>query len=134
MMENQTNKTVLAQMLTKLRKAYGFTQEQIANILKIKRSTYAYYERNIIPSPEIISKLSKIFSITVHELMYGTHDPMEPLLQNLKDPHSPDEYDLSAYARLSKNEKAIISHLRLLPENVQQKIAKEIKELVDKQD
>lgn len=133
-MENQTEKTILAQTLIKLRKAYGLTQEQVANILKIKRSTYAYYERNIIPTPEIIQKLSKLFTIPVHVLMYGTPDPIEPPMSSLRDPNSPDEFDPDAFVRLSRKEKFIIYDLRMLPENLQQKVAKEIKELADKQD
>lgn len=133
-MEKQTEKTILAQNLIKLRKAYGLTQEQVANILKIKRSTYAYYERNIIPTPEIIQKLSKLFTISVHELLYGTPDPMESATPTLGDPNSLDEFDPDAFVRLSKKEKFIIYDLRMLPENLQQKVAKEIKELANKQD
>ena len=131
-MSNDTNKTILAQMLIKFRKAHKLTQEQVANILKIKRSTYAYYERNVIPSPEILSKLAFIFNITVHELMYGKPDPNNARLVNTLGSTDPDIEEIHAYAALNKQERSFISNYRLLPENLKDKVYKELVEMVDK--
>ena len=51
--------------LIKLRIDKGFTQEQMARLLNIKRATYANYEtgyRN--PSLEIVIELKKILGVT----------------------------------------------------------------------
>ena len=51
--------------LVKLRMDKGFTQEQMARLLRIKRATYANYEtgyRN--PSLEIVIELKKILGVT----------------------------------------------------------------------
>lgn len=60
-----TNKYRPRTKLVKLRMDKGFTQEQMARLLKIKRATYANYEtgyRN--PSLEIVIELKKILGVT----------------------------------------------------------------------
>ena len=132
-MLNDTEKTILAQMLIKFRKAHKLTQEQVANILKIKRSTYAYYERNVIPDPDIISKLAFIFNISVHELLYGKPDPNDSRLPKLMDSGSDPDIDaIHAYASLDKQEREFISNFRLLPENLKNKVSKDLDDLVNK--
>lgn len=48
-----------------LRKLAGFTQEQVAEKLDMKRNTYARIEHHGNPSPEMIDKLSKLFGVPV---------------------------------------------------------------------
>ena len=51
--------------LTKLRIEKGFTQEQMARLLKIKRATYANYETGYrSPSLETVIELKKILGVT----------------------------------------------------------------------
>lgn len=129
-MSNETPKTILAKMLIKLRKSHKLTQEQVANILKIKRSTYAYYERNVIPSPENISRLAFIFNVSVHELLFGVPDPHDrPLRDGLR---APGVDDFQPNLSISKEERFLISRFRLLPDNLKDKVCKEINELADK--
>lgn len=53
-----------------LRKSNGYTQQQIANILHIQRSTYSYYENGKTrPDFETLVKLSLIFSTDIEELL-----------------------------------------------------------------
>ena len=74
-------KSVFGSVLAKLRKQHKLTQEQVADILKMKRSTYAYYERDTTPTLDIIKKLSTLFNVSVHFLMYGEEDPRSEVVE-----------------------------------------------------
>ena len=49
------------------RKLAGFTQEQVAEKLGMKRNTYARIEHHGNPSPEMIDNLSKLFNVPVQK-------------------------------------------------------------------
>ena len=55
--DNKNDFYVMGQIIRQLRKAHRLTQEQTADILKIKRSTYAYYEKNVTPTVENIKNV-----------------------------------------------------------------------------
>lgn len=150
-MANQKNETkkirenkrsIMGQTLSRIRKAHGLTQEQVAEILKIKRSTYAYYERNITPTLENISKLATLFSVSTHQLMYGEEDRYYITgagTRGLRNP--PSIFDTNAgnnvperFGLLSKSERAFLGEYRLLPDNVKEKILKEIADYKNKAD
>ena len=54
---NKKNVSEMGRIIKQLRKAHGLTQEQTADILKIKRSAYAYYEKSTTPTVEIIKRM-----------------------------------------------------------------------------
>ncbi len=127
--KNKKDKSVTGIMITRARKAHGLTQETVADILKIKRSTYAYYERNIAPTYEVISQLSTLFNVPVHVLLYGNNDPAEHLV--LSDPQT-QMWEKDKFGTLAQEERLILAHLRMLPLNIKQKIIKEIIDLANK--
>lgn len=56
--------------LKEIRARAGFTQKQVADALKIDRSTYASYETGRShPSPVTLLQLSKIFNTTMENLL-----------------------------------------------------------------
>ena len=56
--------------LEKLRLKYGLTQEQIATVLGIDRSAYAYYEGGrSLPPPKRLITLARIYSVSVDYLL-----------------------------------------------------------------
>ncbi len=60
----------LAERLRVYREQCGFSQQQIANNLRIHRATYSYYELGRTePSVENLIKLSQIFNVTIEELL-----------------------------------------------------------------
>lgn len=141
-MVNESKKTILGITLTKLRKAHKLTQEQVADILKIKRSTYAYYERNITPTIENISKLAVLFSVSTHELMYGEPDPYYMIHGTLRSSsaiweNDDKKYDIpentpNRFGQLTEEERYILCKYRLLNKNFKEKVFKELEELCDK--
>lgn len=122
-------KSVFGSVLAKLRKQHKLTQEQVADILKMKRSTYAYYERDTTPTLDIIKKLSTLFNVSVHFLMYGEEDPRSEVPEGLGQSDEKGGIPLNA---LTKEESAFIVEYRLLPPQLKAKIYKEVKEMVDK--
>lgn len=138
-MPRQTTRTVMGETLTRLRKAHGLTQEQVADILKIKRSTYAYYERNITPTLDIISKLSTLFCVSTHELMYGEPEPIHQFgilndASSIFSKHTDEHTSGFVFPQLTIREKEMVCRFRLLPDNVKEKICKEIEDYLNKSD
>ncbi len=138
-MENIDRRKIMAKKLSRVRKAHHLTQEQVADILKIKRSTYAYYERNTTPPLENILKLSTLFHVSTHELMYDEQDPVifNQLINPgiLEDPGSIfDIHQPTNFGNLLERERMLIARYRLLPENLKDKICKEVEELAEKID
>ena len=127
--ENKESKSVMGRVLTALRKQHKLTQEQVSDILKIKRSTYAYYERDITPTLDIIKKLSTLFNVSVHFLLYGEEDPRSEVIGQLCQS---DEKGGIPLQTLTKEESALIADYRLLSPQIKAKIYKDVKELVEK--
>ena len=127
--ENKESKSVMGRVLTGLRKQHKLTQEQVADILKTKRSTYAYYERDITPTLDNIKKLSTLFNVSVHFLMYGEEVPRSEIIGQL---HQSDEKGGIPLQTLTKEESAFIAEYRLLSPQLKAKIYKEVRELVEK--
>ncbi len=130
-MENETSKTIMAETLARLRKVHGLTQEQVADILKIKRSTYAYYEKNITPPVDVIYQLKNLFSVPLHVLMYGVPENSE--MHNVFNDSvtvfdKPNPQMLLGFSSLKKEEKILLANYRMLPENVKSKIYTEVLE------
>ena len=68
-------KTRVRKKLIKLRKSKGFTQEQMARLLKVKRSTYANYEtgyRN--PNIKNIIEIKRILGTTDDKIFLQNDD------------------------------------------------------------
>jgi len=70
--------------LQTLRKAKGLTQEEMANILDVKLSTYQKYERDAISPPyDTLIKIADFYGVTTDYLL-GREKPAEqvnPILQ-----------------------------------------------------
>lgn len=127
--EKNTEITTMAHIIKELRKLHRLTQEQTADIIKVKRSTYAYYERNTTPTVENIKKLATLFDVSVHFLMFGKEDPRDFILI-LRDKDNPEIPKVSS---LSEDERMLIYYYRLLNGQNKKKVYTEAKELNDKQ-
>ncbi len=129
--KKSTGQSVLGYNLMVLRKAHRLTQEQVANILKIKRSTYAYYERDITPTVDNIKKLATLFNVTVHFLLYGVEETVLEMNPTLNT-NIQEEVQKTKLKDLRKDEALLITNYRLLSSQNKAKVYKEIQELVDK--
>jgi len=62
-----------------LRKKHGYTQVEVAKKIGITQKSVSLYERNLnTPSAKNLVKLSKLFGITVDELLHNDYTPNTP--------------------------------------------------------
>lgn len=65
---------MLAKSIKLFRLYNGYTQKQVADILNIERSTYAYYESGkSVPDIETIIKLARLYNISI-DFLLGNSD------------------------------------------------------------
>ena len=130
--QSYEEENVMSKILVEMRKAHRLTQEEVARIIQVKRSTYAYYENGIIPSPENIKRLATLFDVSVHYLMYGVEEPIygTPPINIKTDINT---LEIQKLKDIKKEEAPILSHFRLLSLQNKEKIANEIIDLYNKQ-
>lgn len=132
--------TVLAENLKKLRKFYGLTQQQLADAIGQKRSTYAYYEHGVTPNTSTILELAQMFKITTHELIYGNiqtrYEPGPDIpIDTLKDDYSVFKTNTPTvilFPDLSLDEKHLILNMRRLPPKFQKELLNDSLNLIEK--
>ena len=118
---NNSQSTILAEQLRKIRLAAGFTQQNIADALKINRATYTYYETGkTLPDIVTIQKLAVLYQIDIQDLLSGDINNaglrQRPKKKISQKPEHIDE--------LSSQEKSLIALLRLFGQ-------KELQVLID---
>lgn len=70
--------TIFTTRIKSLRKEKGKTQDDMAKLLNIRRTTYGEYERGrIMPPMDKIKFLSDYYGVTVDYLIGNTNDPTE---------------------------------------------------------
>lgn len=104
-------------LLKKYRENCGFTQQQVANVLNIDRSTYTYYETgNTVPSAPMIIKISRIFNVPYTTFMDGFIDSCD----KVADPKTEEDILTEITAgreniyNLSKEEQQLVCFYRVL--------------------
>ncbi|MBQ9903046.1 MAG: helix-turn-helix domain-containing protein [Clostridia bacterium] len=102
----------------------GLTQQQVADVLGLDRSTYAYYESGkTTPDIKSVNKLLKIFNISYYELM----DEPDPNAVSVSDSDAQeDEEDKLHIYDLSKLEKRLVIYFRVLSPNQQKDLLNSI--------
>ena len=70
------------QRIKKLRKERKFTQQHLANLLNMDKSSISKYETGVaLPEPPIIEKLSDIFNVSVDYLLGRTNNRKSSLIK-----------------------------------------------------
>ena len=119
---------MLSQILRKLRENSGFTQQQIAEVLNIDRSTYAYYEAGkTTPDINTIIKLSKVFNVPYTQIFESeensTYKFSDLSLNDInKENKKYGRKNGNHIYELTKQEQQIIINYRLLSTNDQLEI------------
>lgn len=74
------NIKLISKFLQILRKKYGYTQEELAEELNISRQAVSKWETgNTIPDLDILLKISKLYSLTINEIL---EPKIQPLIIN----------------------------------------------------
>lgn len=118
--------------LRELRVKCGFTQSQLAKILSIDRSTYAYYETGKTrPDVSTIMMLSRVFNISISEFLEDESSP-----QNVAERESTMDYvhgkkNSSHIYELSAKEKELVGAFRVCSAEQQDKILIDIHKVAE---
>lgn len=110
---------MLSETLKELREKCGYTQQDLANALKIDRSTYTYYETGkTSPSINTVVKLAQIFNVSYSVLLDSNSDiAAEP-----KTPYKRKRSSENTAFELNKRERTLLMHFRLLDREKQDEL------------
>ncbi len=110
---------MLKEKLKEYRVLCGYSQQQLADVLNIHRSTYSYYELGKTePSLDNIRTLAMVFGVSLNELL----EVDRPVMSTVGDPGGYDEFDylgessVNRVGDLTRDEKMLIMRFRLLTE------------------
>lgn len=107
-----------------LRTKSGVTQQHIASILGVDRSTYTYYELGkTVPNWSMIKRIAKVFKISPYNLLEDDNKYIASDISSSSKRRS-NLYDLS------NQEKKLVLSLRSLPEDERKKIMKSIDKIL----
>ncbi|HCY52317.1 MAG TPA: transcriptional regulator [Clostridiales bacterium] len=119
----------IARNIKRMRENSGYTQQQVADVLNVDRSTYAYYELGkILPSIETIYALSRVFNVHYSELLGGERKDRKKLMDS-----GGRDYQKAApinVYELNKDEKTLIMHFRMLSQEAKDDVLQQIGENV----
>lgn len=117
---------MLERRLKEVRKAHGFTQQNIADILGVDRTTYTYYETGSSrPSIATLQKVAHVFNVSVAYLI-GETDSYEAESSGDEPLKVAECVDFSK--TLTKKEKELILYFRSLDNIEKEKAFDMVKE------
>ena len=125
----------LSKNLRALREKSGYTQQQLAAVLNIDRSTYSYYESGKT-SPDInaLITLANIFSVSMDELI-GQTTPETPMVydsgRKYRSPTKKKSENSSHIYDLRKDELQLIAFFRSASPEEKTKILETIRDLLN---
>lgn len=118
---------MLADNLRKIRKEHKLTQQNIADVLGIDRTTYTSYETGTsTPSPATLYKLSKIYNVSIGYIMGVEENFPTPKKKNTRT-HVSSGNDV--ITMLKKDEKELLMCYRVADEKSKQIILDYIKRI-----
>ncbi len=116
----------IPESLRKIRKAHKLTQQDIANVLGVDRTTYTLYETGATNPPiETLEKLSSMYNATIGYIL-GKEDNNHP--ERLNKAAFVSEGDIDPIAFLSKDERKLLLSYRVLSEEKKEQLRKQIAE------
>ena len=76
----------------------GLTQQQVADRLKIERSTYTYYETGKTkPDINTLVKIAKVFNISYTKLLEGIEEELEAAVADIHSGSPTEDEDVLKY-------------------------------------
>lgn len=116
--------------LRELRIKSGYTQNQIAKILNIDRSTYSYYEiGKTMPDVSVLIILSKVFNIPINELLSDENNPKSLADRGIRQNFVCGKKNSSHIYELSGPEKELVGIFRTLSKDQQEKLMRHLENL-----
>ncbi len=116
----------LAKQMRALRTVNHYTQQQIADILNIDRTTYTSYEiSKNTPDIMLLDAFAKIFSVDIDFILHIDTQNLDTLCDEV-EAYEADSSDCSLVSKLSKEERELIGEYRILSEKDKKKVRKTI--------
>ena len=123
---------MLGDRLRAIRKEHGLTQQNIADVLGVDRTTYTVYEGgSITPSPATLVKLSQIYNVTVGYLI-GVEENHSELRKIPDEKQEKKLLSSDPISLLKKEEKELMLYFRVLSDAEKHKIIDEMKDLAQR--
>ena len=123
---------MLGDRLRAIRKEHGLTQQNIADVLGVDRTTYTVYEGgSITPSPATLVKLSQIYNVTVGYLI-GVEENHPELRKIPEEKQREKLLSSDPISLLKKEEKELLLYFRVLSDAEKHKIIDEMKDLAQR--
>ena len=117
--------------LRKIRKAHKLTQQDIALVLGVDRTTYTLYETGGTNPPlETLYKLSSMYNATIGYIL-GKEEENHP--EKLNKGAFVGEDDVDPIAYLSKDERRILLSYRVMSEESKEHIRKEMANILSEE-
>lgn len=119
---------MLAENLKNIRKEHKLTQQEIANVLGLDRSTYAFYETGkTTPSVNTLYKLAEIYNVSIESFIDNETGVMSA--GKVKEvPMSVSSPAADSLGSLDKNEKMLLMCYRLIDKKHKEKAIEMLKE------
>ena len=109
-------KAVLADKLKNLRKSFGMTQDDIAELLDMSRTSFSKYENGAtVPPLNVLRRLSAIYNVPIEYLIHD--DQPGVLVFKSNDDNEIPDFDgdsLKYFTQLTREERKLILKLRLM--------------------
>ena len=116
----------LARQMRALRTVNHYTQQQIADILNIDRTTYTSYEiSKNTPDIMLLDAFAKIFSVDIDFILHIDTQNIDTLCDEV-EAYEANNDDCSLVSKLSKEERELIGEYRILSEKDKRKVRKTI--------
>lgn len=119
--------------LKELRKHKGWTQKTVSDMLGIDRTTYAKYESGASePNFEMLLKLSKLFNISVDNLVRGLDSSIKSFDINTKT-NSDDLLEFTKILSQRESMQLLFQQIKDLPDSEIRRIIEIIKIIEDEE-
>ena len=123
---------MLGDRLRAIRKEHGLTQQNIADVLGVDRTTYTVYEGgSITPPPATLVKLSQIYNVTVGYLI-GVEENHPELRKIPEEKQMEKLLSSDPISLLKKEEKELLLYFRVISDEEKRKIIDEMKTLAQR--
>lgn len=115
----------LGKKLLKLRKEFKMTQDDVANVLGMSRTSFSKYENGIASPPlQVMRKLASLYNVGLEYLIFDENNSIK-----LNDPQEEDEnsadFTIARITDLRPVEKEIIGKFRTLSVDDRDKFIKD---------
>ncbi len=129
---------MISDRLRKFRKSFKITQQDLAMLLGVDRTTYTFYETGSTqPSIKTLCGLSRIYDVSLGYLI-GVEECNYKRSNEEPQPISPvrlnQSFKIDPIANLERNEKNLLLSYRLLNEDRKEEALEFIKKIIEEDD